>query len=278
MVFMQHGLMVGMWMGMTTMIGVWLWRSKTVQKIWDIPMYLLMPAMFLTVYLCKSKYAVLLLATGMGALFMAKWLRTKVLLVCLLTVPLTYATLRASGAITGESMIAMAEQIFGEERASSLATRLNNENLLAQRANERPVWGWGGWGNARVQDERGRDLITDSLWIITLGKYGWVGLGALTAMLLLPMLLVCFDWRADLWSHPMVGPVVVLGMMVALYMFDHLMNGMVNPIFMLACGAVGSAHFAVPLAARYPAPAPQRVQPAPHRGFAAPQPRGFRPA
>ena len=28
---------------------------------------------------------------------------------------------------------------------------------------------------------------------------------------LLPMLLVCFDWRADLWSHPMVGPVVVLG-------------------------------------------------------------------
>ena len=51
---------------------------------------------------------------------------------------------------------------------------------------------------------------------------------------------------------------VVLGMMVALYMFDHLMNGMVNPIFMLACGAVGSAHFAVPLAARYPAPAPQK--------------------
>ena len=50
-----------------------------------------------------------------------------------------------------------------------------------------------------------------------------------------------------------LGPV----MMVSLYMFDHLMNGMVNPIFMLACGAVGSAHFAVPLAARYAAPAPR---------------------
>jgi hypothetical protein len=71
-------------------------------------------------------------------------------------------------------------------------------------------------------------------------------------------------------------------MMVALYMFDHLMNGMVNPIFMLACGAVAGAHYAVPLAARYPAGAinvpaqmiPQRPPP-----FAAPNPpRGFRPA
>src|SRR3954464_12693541 len=28
MVFMQHGLMVAMWMAMTTMVGTWLWRSK----------------------------------------------------------------------------------------------------------------------------------------------------------------------------------------------------------------------------------------------------------
>jgi hypothetical protein len=254
MVFMQHGLMVGMWMGMTTMIGVWLWQSKAVRKVWDVPMYVLMPAMFFTVYLCKSKYAVLLLGTGMLALFTAKWLRTKALIACLLLVPLTYSALRATGAITGESMIAMAHQVFGEERAKSLGMRLNNENLLAQRAMEKPVWGWGGWGQSRVQDEQGKDLITDSLWIITLGKYGWVGLLSLMAMLLLPMILVMKDWRVELWHHPAVAPVVVLAIVCSLYMFDHLMNGMVNPIFMLAAGAVGSAHYIFPEMARRATP------------------------
>ena len=53
----------------------------------------------------------------------------------------------------------------------------------------------------------------------------------------------------------MVAPVVVLAMVVALYMFDHLMNGMVNPIFMLATGAVGSAHYVFPEMARRARPA-----------------------
>jgi hypothetical protein len=268
MVFMQHGLMVGMWMGMTTMIGVWLWRSKAVRKVWDIPMYLLMPAMFFTVYLCKSKYAVLLLVTGMAALFTAKWMRTKALLICLLLVPLSYSALRATGMITGDTMVAMAKQAFGEDRGNSLALRLNNENLLARRAMEKPVWGWGGWGNSRVQDEQGKDLITDSLWIITLGKYGWVGLIALMTMLMLPMILVMTDWRVELWHHPAVAPVVALAIVCTLYMFDNLMNGMVNPIFMLAAGAVGSAHYIFPQMARRATPR-QMVQARPVFGVQA---------
>src|SRR5439155_21163091 len=57
MVFMQHGLMVAMWMAMTSLIGCWLWKAKTIRQIGDVPMYVLVPAMLLTVYLCKSKYA-----------------------------------------------------------------------------------------------------------------------------------------------------------------------------------------------------------------------------
>jgi hypothetical protein len=172
-------------------------------------------------------------------------------------------------------MISMARDMFNEERAESLAYRLNNENILAERALERPYFGWGSWGGYRVTDEYGKDLITDSLWIITLGSRGIIGLTALTTMLLLPMLLVCYDWRVQFWTHPLVAPVVVLGLMVALYMFDHLMNGMVNPIFMLACGAVSSAHYAVPLAARYPAT--QQMIPI-NRPAYPPRPQAIRPA
>ena len=49
MVFMQHGLMVGMWMGMTALIGIWLWKAKTLHQVWDIPMYVLVPVMIFTV-------------------------------------------------------------------------------------------------------------------------------------------------------------------------------------------------------------------------------------
>jgi hypothetical protein len=170
--------------------------------------------------------------------------------------------LLADQIVTGEQLIAAAEHTFGEERAASLAVRINNENALSQRAMERPWFGWGGWGGYRVTDDNGKDLVTDSLWIITLGKGGWVNLLGLTMMLLLPMLLVCFDWRVELWSHPVVAPIVVLGMMTSLYMFDHLMNGMVNPIFMLATGAVSSAHYAA----------------LPKKRSAAPQVMGMRPA
>ena len=252
MVFMQHGLMVAMWMSMTALIGTWLWKSKTIRQVWDMPMYMLVPALLLTAYMCKSKYALLLLMTGIGMLFMVQWLRMRWIVIALLLIPPTYMFLRADRIVTGESLIAEAKSLFGEERAGSLAVRINNENELAKRAMEHPWFGWGGWGNARVQGDDGKDLVTDSLWIITVGKAGWVGLMALTVMLLLPMYLICRDWKVELWTHPMVAPVVVLGMISALYMFDHLMNGMVNPIFMLATGAAGSAHFALPRMNRRP--------------------------
>ena len=276
MVFMQHGLMVAMWMGATALIGIWLWKTRTVRKVWDIPMWVLIPAMLITVYLCKSRYALLLLIVGVTALYLVSWSRLRVLVVLMLMVPPVYTYVRAHGVVSGEGMITFAKDVFNQDRADSLAYRLNNENLIAEQAMKKPWVGWGSWGGYRVTDEYGKDIVTDSLWIITLGKHGFIGLWALSAVLLLPMLLVCYDWRADLWTHPLVGPVVVLGMMVALYMFDHLMNGMVNPIFMLACGAVMSAHYAVPMAARYPAAPPQPM--AAHRPAYAPRPQAVRPA
>jgi hypothetical protein len=262
MVFMQHGLMVGMWMAMTSLVGVWLWRSKTLRQVWDMPMYLLVPTMLVTAYLCKSKGALLLLVIGLGALYATKAMRMKAVMVLVLLSPLAYMYVRSTGIITGERLIHVAQDLFGEERAKSLAFRLDNENLLAKKAMEQPWFGWGGWDRSAVTNDEGRNCTTDSLFIITLGKAGWVGLFGLYAMLVTPMFLVLADWKVEQWTHPMLAPVVVLGMITALYMFDHLMNGMVNPIFMLAVGAVTSAHYVLPqvmwrapVAAAVPTPA-----------------------
>jgi hypothetical protein len=249
-VFMQHGLMVGMWMSMTALVGVWLWKSKTIRQLWDTPMYVLVPTLLFTAYLCKSKGALLLLFIGLVALFTTKWVGTKAVIVLMLLAPLGYMYVRAEGIVTGENMVQLAREVFGEERAQSLQFRLDCENQLVVKAMEQPWFGWGGWSRSSVVNDDGKSVITDSLFIITLGKAGWVGLFGLYLMLVLPMFLVCWDWRLELWTHPVVAPVVALGIVTSLYMYDHLMNGMVNPIFMLALGAVASAHYAVPQAAR----------------------------
>ena len=275
MVFMQHGLMVAMWMAMTTLVGAWLWRAKSVLKFWDMPMSYLVWAMFITTFFCKSKYALLLMVAGFGVLMAAKWIKIKWVVIAFLMIPPAFMYLRASGIVTGESLVAAAEKSFGEERAASLAYRVANENALAARAMEQPWFGWGTWGAARVQDDDGKDRVTDSLWIIQIGNAGIVGLVALTLTLLLPMIVACFDWRVELWLHPMVAPVIVLGMMTSLYMFDHLMNGMVNPIFMLALGAVSSAHYAVPAVSRRQMPQQMRR---PTQSDQTVTPANFRPA
>ena len=70
--------------------------------------------------------------------------------------------------------------------------RFMNEDLLAAKAMQRPVFGWGGWGRSRVfSEETGEDLtVTDGLWIIILGSSGFFGLITLMSMLLLPAILL----------------------------------------------------------------------------------------
>ncbi len=276
MVFMQHGLMVGMWMCMTALIGVWLWKSGTVRAIWDIPMLVLVPLLLITAILCRSTYAGFLLAGGTAALLVCAAFRVKWIVVCLVIAPILFMALRGSGLVEGRRIIATAKETFGEERGGSLQTRIEAENLLAAKARQRLFFGWGGWGRNRTTNEFGQDAITDSQWIITFGTAGLVNLAALTLLLLLPMILIIRDYRVELWSHPFVAPAVVLAMISMLYMYDHLMNAMVNPIFMLAVGAVCGAHYNLPK--RLPIPPWWNVQPQqpqmPHPGIRAASPAG----
>src|SRR5205823_6404880 len=62
-------------------------------------------------------------------------------------------------------------------RADSLKTRFDNEDALLNRASERLLFGWGGFGRNRVFSEvSGADTsLTDGRWILTMGNYGLLG-------------------------------------------------------------------------------------------------------
>ena len=241
-VFMQHGLMVGMWMAAASLIGLWLWLTGALKRLWNIPISWLVLALMATTLLCKSTGAVALLAIGAVALLAAGKLKTLVPVLCLLLVPPTYMALRASGAWSGESLVALVNSAVGVERAQSLDTRFRNETILADKALQRPVFGWGRFGRSRVYDKTGRDVsVTDGLWMITLGETGLAGLVAFTAVFVVPPLVLLRRVPARRWGSAAGAPAVAFCMLAIIYTIDNLLNGMVNPVFALAIGGLSGA-------------------------------------
>ncbi|RPH46890.1 MAG: O-antigen ligase domain-containing protein, partial [Planctomycetota bacterium] len=238
-VFMEHGLMVGMWMAMATLSGVWLWSTRALRSFFRVPMIWLLLALFGTTVLCKSLGALFLLMVGFGVLLAMRIraARIPILVALALTAPL-YFVLRIPNVWTGEELT-NAATIVSLERSDSLKFRLANEELLMKRASMRPVFGWGGWGRARVRDEMGRDIsVTDGLWIIVLGNEGLVGLSAMTAFFLFPLFGLLRSCPPLAWRHPLISPAVAMTVVVLLFFIDCIFNAMFHPAYAIAAGGL----------------------------------------
>ena len=240
-VFMGDGLTLGMFMTAASLVGTWLWTTGSLKRLFGIPGGALVLLLVLTSLGCKNMGALSLLIVGLTALFVAKWWRTSLIVYMLLIALPLYMVARPTGQWSGKPMVDAAALVH-EDRARSLQFRLDNEDMLAARALERPFFGWGGWGRNRVYDElTGRSLtIPDGLWIIALGTRGVVGLVALTSALLLPALLVFRRYPPRYWTHPAVASPVVLALLVVLYVADCLFNAMLNPIYLVITGGMVS--------------------------------------
>lgn len=253
MVFLKHGLMVGMWMAMASLVGIWLWRSGTIRRIEGWPVAWLLVPLVGTAVFCRALGALVLLAAGLAVLFLSKWLRTPVLLAAALMVAPAWSLLRATGTWSGETLVGLVKEHIDPERADSLQVRFDNENYLAAKALERPILGWGRWGRSRVYDEIGADVsTTDSLWIMALGTSGIVGLAATFLALLLPVFLFTRRFPVWTWSRPEVAPSAVLAMLLVLHSWDDLVNYMPNSVFLLALGALSGLVVRLPRRASRP--------------------------
>jgi hypothetical protein len=245
-VFMTHGLMLGLWMTSASLVGIWLWSSGSLRRLRQVPMSLLVPVLVVVTVLCKSTGAIALLIGGTGLLLACRVTRLNVLVYTVVaTVPL-YMFVRAEGLWHGEEALALA-RMLDEDRADSFAFRLENEDILLEKALRKPLYGWGGWGRWRVQDEWGKDIsISDGMWIIALGETGMVGLASLTAMLLLPIVLLVRRVPVRHWAHPAVAPAAALAVILLLHAMDNLVNAMPNPVYYLCAGALSGFAAAVP--------------------------------
>ena len=259
MVFLQHGLAVGMWMTSASLVGVWLWQTKRSKQLFGhTDDCVWVGVQSVTTFLCKSLGGLAFLVAGIGVLYSIKWTKTPFLLIGVVLVAPLYMSIRlysisnhvdeivesigtphATGEPLGEAVVAMATKLFGEERAQSLETRIRSENQLGAKALQQPWFGWGRWNRNRVTDKSGKDAApTDGLWIIAFGVDGAIGLCAFTLTMLIPPLLIWYRCPLKMWDHPGLAAAVAMAVLLSLYMMDNILNAMPDPIFTLALGGL----------------------------------------
>lgn len=246
MVFMEHGLMVGMWMMMVTLVAFWLWQAQALSTVWHFPLERWVMIITLTFIWCRSTGAYGYLLYGLIILFSAKWLHSRLFLCLLIIGMIYYLYLSVTGHFESESIVSFIGSVINPERAQSLEFRFNNEAILADHAREQMIFGWGGWGRNRLYTENWHGIfediaITDSLWILAFGINGLVGLVSLIAALMLPVINFCLvGYPVKTWFDPQVAPAAALAVSLLLFILDCLLNNMFNPIFPLISGGLSS--------------------------------------
>jgi hypothetical protein len=250
-VFMEHGLAVGFWMVAASLVGVWLALTgglavvRRVPGLREIDPRWLLAGLLVSTVLVKSTGALALGIVGIGVLLVGRRLRPRLMLALLLVAPPAYVVTRASGVFDSARITGWVSR-FNPDRAQSLGFRFDNEDLLMGKAFERPLLGWGTPGKARLETEEGFETVTDGLWIIALGSYGWTGLLLLGGALLLPTALFIVRTPPAAWAQPAGAAITAIAVILALYATDCLSNAMLNPVYFLLAGGLSGFVATVP--------------------------------
>src|SRR5262249_5309379 len=150
------------------------WRVQT--RVRGLPPVAVTAYLTAMLVLCKSAGALIYGAVLVPLVRLASprtQLRAALVLV---GIALLYPTLRATDLVPTEAMLSLAASV-SLDRAQSLETRFDQEKKLLDHASQRFLFGWGRWGRNRVvHEDTGKDAsITDGLWTLILGQFGYVG-------------------------------------------------------------------------------------------------------
>ena len=238
-VFLNHGLWLGIFLCMAVLGACTLSRNLLTEPMQKAPW------LAATVWLT----ATLLLSRNMGAtalavffaplvLFASPRLQILIAVTCA-SLLLMFPMLRGAGLVPIEFIHELA-QYFSEERAASLQFRLDQEDALLARANEKPLAGWGSWGRNRVYDpETGQDLsVTDGLWVMTVGYSGWLGYIGQFGLLAGPLILA-----ARLRNGMIPRTTAGISVLLAAALTDLIPNATVTPVTWIVSGALAGQSF-----------------------------------
>lgn len=235
-VFMPHGLWVALFAVMTAVAAL---HHATIadpmaqMRAVGITVYL-----FIVVYFCRSLGPLMLLLMVTGLVLFTSRKMQFLAAAGLGIVALVYPLLRGLGVVPTQSLVDWVAA-SRPERAQSLEFRFDNEDMLLERASEKPIFGWGGWGRNQVFDPMTGEMLTisDGQWIITIGQYGWLGYLGTFGLLVVPLFALWACYRgvpnADI---PRQAP--VLALLLGANVLDLLPNATLVPLTWLIGGAL----------------------------------------
>lgn len=153
-------------------------------------------------------------------------------------VALAYPLARSIDIIPTDRIVALAGEL-GPDRAHTLKYRFDNESVLAARAWEKPVFGWGQWGRNHLFAASDGEMltVTDGQWVLVFGIFGFAGLLGTFGLLALPVLGVWWR-RRDIIQGEGALWTAALALMLAVNMFDLLPNATITPLTWLFAGTV----------------------------------------
>lgn len=231
-VFLEHGLWLAIFFCSSFLAALALWRSRS--DDFRMRWFAASAWLFMTLVLSKGVGA-LGIGLLLGAMILFLPVRLQVVGAAVLSgILLLYPMLRGADLVPTETALAWAERV-DPARAASLRYRLDNEDILLAKANQRPAFGWGGWGRNRVYNAEGRDVsVTDGHWVIVIGTRGWIGYLAEFGLLLIPMIMLGLRWKTLAPTPVTAG----LAMALTANMIDLIPNGTLTPVTWLLAGAL----------------------------------------
>lgn len=230
-VFLNHGLSVSIFLTLAVIAAIGLMKGNIRNKSrkW------LLAAVWLAFVLSISKSlgpAILAVIFGAVALFMTTRVQI-IFAACVAGTVLAYPLLRSADLVPIERVMELAMSV-DEERADSLNVRIINEEALLEKARERIVFGWGGWGRNRIYDENGNDRsLTDGAWTILMGQGGWFRYIPLFGLLALPIIGLCLVRRDRI--DVVCGALIL---MLAAKLANAIPNNGLDPTTWLIAGAL----------------------------------------
>ena len=232
--FLGHGLLVSMFMLITATAAATLYQEKS--RIWILPPLFALASLIAALVLNKSWAPIIY---GLGTLSLVSFFPVKfqIKVACLLVIfVFMFPLVRQSGILPLEKGVELAAS-YDEQRASSLSARFENEKLLLDWANRKPLFGWGTWGRNRPLNEDGVfvEIVSDGAWVITLGTYGWLGYLTLIGLFGLP---VFYTLKAARLSSEDMRASACLAVIIAIILVDQLPNSSMRPWMLLFSGAL----------------------------------------
>jgi hypothetical protein len=234
---LETGTQLGIWMATSSLIAVWLWLRRSVDRILGIPTIWVAAILCATTLLCQSGGSIILLTAMLPFVFVSRRYFPRVCAILLVLGIVLFAGLRLTNAVSFRTLVkrnAVARSgaaFLKKIGRGSLMMRLERDERTVDLALEQPILGsnqWDWWRNT--------GLRPSGLWLLAFGMYGLFGLLALEALQLIPVVRVV--WfplaRSDIEDLNLRHAFVAVILMTAI---DNLLNNaMILPLLVVMGG------------------------------------------